>query len=72
MDQMMMEICLPDQGRWEKKTPEWDTLWTVSPLNVERIIAVKDTAYAVAKRELEKICAFLDSNPDNWDTSAVL
>ena len=44
----------------------------MSPLNVERIIAVKDTAYAVAKRELEKIWAFLDSNPDNWDTSAVL
>ena len=42
-------------GKVRKKTPECDTLGTVSPLNVEKITAVKDAAYAVAKRELEKI-----------------
>ena len=41
-------------------------------INVKRILAVINATYAVAKRKPEKNQACWDSNPDLWDTGAVL
>ena len=41
-------------------------LWG-SEINANKIIAVKDATYVVAKRKLKKIKAYRDSNPDPYN-----